>query len=641
MLIPVWGKKYIGFFLDYCMPGFLAEGNFGYLADNADFGITFLTKQNSIPVFQTFQTFGKLEKLCSIDYECIDDLLKGNPSYAVPLTLAYLRGMTREKDLMTDTFFLCMNSDFLLAKGSCRKILELIKENKSAILAPSFRVDKKSSLPFYSQVKNKDNDLISVPPREMVKQALDHPHPTVLMRTVNQQFFSSLHTDQMYWQVDNNTLLARFFLIMQLCIKPEKNIQEISGFFDYSLLQTLCPSGNYAYITDSDDFFMVELQDKKTEWEFLSFAKPKKKWIANRLEHWATELHYHHSEHELIFHSDKLPENMAVQKDEFNQFYKDTLALVKKKPPQHNNHHYWHAALIGYFNTQRNLKQTDFRQSFHVLEEIIHEKNTGSSEIALTANSNGKANLIPGLKPSGIKMQLFSETASFFFSVYQKFWAFFTILYGIPPYVWPWHPQWIEMRYISRKLKKLISYNPDLKILYISDLNTYDAVFNGHSQVKKIIPSDLDSYAKIEKQEKCDFCFIHLVGDNINKTHSYLEMTRSLINTQGILSGCISQEINGWDYYMEMAYTYMELRTKPSDPEIKVCRLGSSLTQKILSLSQKMIVFSVHRPFFQNLFFFFYAPVVFGANLFSLFNSLIHRGARSGFTALWLEQKMK
>jgi len=74
--------------------------------------------------------------------------------------------------------------------------------------------------------------------------AFKNLHPTVIARIVNQRLFHSSHPDQLYWRVDENTLMARFYLIMQLCIKPERYVRTINGFFDYAVIPEMCPSND-------------------------------------------------------------------------------------------------------------------------------------------------------------------------------------------------------------------------------------------------------------------------------------------------------------------------------------------------------------------------------------------------------------
>ena len=68
----------------------------------------------------------------------------------------------------------------------------------------------------------RENAVLAVPPRELVKLALDHKHLTVKARTVNQQLYHQWCMDQFYWYVDEDTFIGYQWPVALVAIKPER-----------------------------------------------------------------------------------------------------------------------------------------------------------------------------------------------------------------------------------------------------------------------------------------------------------------------------------------------------------------------------------------------------------------------------------
>ena len=73
----------------------------------------------------------------------------------------------------------------------------------------------------------------------------------------------------MFWRVDGNTILGRFYLMHMLCVRPEITDFTIGSSCDYSFVPEMCPSGNVEAITDSDEYLVIEMQPLDHEAAFL------------------------------------------------------------------------------------------------------------------------------------------------------------------------------------------------------------------------------------------------------------------------------------------------------------------------------------------------------------------------------------
>ena len=79
--------------------------------------------------------------------------------------------------------------------------------------------------------------------RELMRWALDHLHPMTLANMVNFPLCHSTHTNRLFWRVDDNTLIGRFYLMHMICIRPEITDFVVGSSCDYSFIPEMCPSG--------------------------------------------------------------------------------------------------------------------------------------------------------------------------------------------------------------------------------------------------------------------------------------------------------------------------------------------------------------------------------------------------------------
>lgn len=492
VLIPLWGARYISDFVRFSLPSLLAPGNLPLLARSCRLTVVFLTARKNFSDFrQQSQIIPLLSTLCDVEFIPIDDLVQGVGSYSVPLTLAYLRGMTETGDAMTRTYFICYNSDFILADGSMKAVLRHILEGCHVILAPSFRTTMEIIKPFLSQNLLRPNGQLSMRPREMVRLAFQNIHPTVISRIVNQKLFHSYYPNQIYWQVDRNTLLARFYLIMQFCIKPERRVESINNFVDYAFLPEMCPSGDMVAISDSDEFFMMELQPAEAEKIFVRPGPVKISHVAKSLSDWTTKEHRAISRFELVFHTEELPASLPLARKQLGQFMEKVEKRLTPQLVPYNHHHYWPGAVTSWVYSRQkpgNFDEEDSRNALNASRQYS----------------------------SGLRYELMPPDLRYYWRI-QRWKSFFLgIFWGLPPNVSFWHPQWFTCLWIKSRLRRFKTVVNE-RILYVTDETDFDGFFKNSVAADKVLPRDLLGgflQKVIVGDKKHTVCFIHLTESN-------------------------------------------------------------------------------------------------------------------------------
>jgi len=89
---------------------------------------------------------------------------------------------------------------------------------------------------------------------------------------VNFPLSHTAHTNRLFWRVDQNTLIGRFYLMHMICIRPE-----IDDFVIGSVVRLFLHSGDVSVgavetLTDSDEYLVVEMQPREHERDFFGSA---------------------------------------------------------------------------------------------------------------------------------------------------------------------------------------------------------------------------------------------------------------------------------------------------------------------------------------------------------------------------------
>lgn len=338
-LTVVWGEAYIARFAGLALPSFIAPGNLPALAEATNLEFVIMTRSSDIDFFDHHPTFRMLRAICPVRFVEIDDLITTGV-YGVTLTLAYARPIIASGREMLDIHFVFMNADFVLADGSLRSLCRHIQSGRSIVLGPSFRATAEAVEPLLKAAVDKATGTLSITPREMAGLSLPHPHPTTIAKIVNQDLCHSTHPNQFFWRIDEQTLLGRYYLIFMLCLKPERIIKTINSFCDYALIPEMCPSGDEVVMGDSDDFFMLELQQRMQETEMLCLGRQPVHEIAKSLQTWTTAEHRRAVHHDIVFHAGDIPPGLDAAKAEAQNFI-DNIQQRLGTPIPHAEHRYW------------------------------------------------------------------------------------------------------------------------------------------------------------------------------------------------------------------------------------------------------------------------------------------------------------
>jgi hypothetical protein len=268
ILLCVWGYSYVRQFLEYSLPTMLAPGNIPALAAALPTEFVVLTSADDESFIVEHPTFKQLDSICKTTIHPIDHLITDG-NYSTTITLAFAEAVREAGEDMVDTCFFLLVSDYIVADGSFANALKRMQKGTSAVMVGNMQVARESALPWL-QERLAGNDLgLSLKPRELMQWALNNLHPLVLANIVNLPFSHNTDSNRLFWRVDGNTMIGRFYLMHMLCVRPEVSDFVIGSSCDYSFIPEMCPSDNVEAITDSDEYLVIEMQSRMHEAKFL------------------------------------------------------------------------------------------------------------------------------------------------------------------------------------------------------------------------------------------------------------------------------------------------------------------------------------------------------------------------------------
>ena len=360
MITPVWGAAYIERWLDLCFATQRAEGNIPYLNRNADFSLVIATKAADIEYMRTSERFGAMTAGLHVDYVTIDEFFPphGTIPYGIPLTLAYAKAIQSLGENAPGSFVMIMNADCMLADGSFKGILDRIQAGYDIICSTSVRtVDGRTRDDLLARV-DPVSGVLAVPPRQMMRMALDNLHSTVSGRIVNDVAdIDSTYYHQIFWRVSDDCLAMRGFMVHPLCFRIERMMDKVICPVDYGFMIEMAPTGKFCVIGDSDDYVMMELQARDSESHWLRFA-PAGQTLDQRLEQlsgeildhastWTTSEHRRYAHETILYHSGDLPSDLEERLAPFHSFI-DGILNQLPAPVSHIGHFQWLPAVRIY-----------------------------------------------------------------------------------------------------------------------------------------------------------------------------------------------------------------------------------------------------------------------------------------------------
>jgi hypothetical protein len=545
-LVAIWGAKYIQEFARVSLPSYLAEGNLPAIAAEANLEVLVMTSADSQAEFDAVPMFARLRAICPVRFILIDDLITSG-NYGVTLTLAYARGIRDSGEEQTNTHFVFMNADFVLADGSLRSLVGKLKAGHRCVMAPSLRAISEQVLPpIAAQVDA--SGVLSVPPRALVDLTLRNLHPTVIGKTVTQDLCTCRTHNQIYWQVDEHTLLGRYHLIFMLAIKPEVPIGAVNSYCDYGFVPELVPSGDFTIMDDSDGFFMLELQTAAQEKQLVRGGTSTSQEVAAQLAEWTTKEHRRLAEMDVVFRAGEIPANLEGARRDFARYFQRLRGLMRGAPKDHADHIYW---TLG-------VQSWELAKFGAVPHKMPPELGGGEVE-------ERRAVVAPRVPlPRRISASVTKAYVEFLARAHKRA--------GSLPNVPIWHHQWLDSRLVQVWLAGIGQAKGQRNLLLCREDSVLVPFFSGDpgfevdKRLGQLIGETEVGSAEIEPKGRYDNIFVHMLRADMRRTAMVLDSVRRMLDSNGRIAVFVEHRFSETDpsnFSVELAQYVDEIL--PSD----------------------------------------------------------------------------
>lgn len=434
LLLPVWGEQFIVQFLRVSMPTLVAPGNLPAVAAALPCTLVFLTNTEGAQLMRTHPATVYLQSICNIEFDIIDDLITGD-NYSTTLTLAYARAIRATGEMTLGTCFFFLISDYIMADGSLANVLARIRAGHNGVLAGNFQVVEEDAKKTLFRRFDSDEPSMVISSRDLMAWAMNHLHPMTLANTVNFPLYCSSHSNRLFWQVDENTLIGRFYLMHMIAIRPETMDFQIGSSCDYSFVSEMCPSGNVHVMTDSDEYFVVEMQPRSHENKFIHLGAINRADLVNSLAEWTTTRHRINAHSVVVYHAGDFPGDLKRIVNESREFIEAIEAVLPPAQP-FRDHPYWIGAIAAH---RREVIRK--RQQLQKLKPVT-----------LSDDDDGEP-------PRPTYHDLLFKLRDMFF--------------GRPPQVRPWHPRQPDYKMIEKLAAMHITNKEGGRSLVLSSMGTF------------------------------------------------------------------------------------------------------------------------------------------------------------------------
>jgi hypothetical protein len=412
-LLPVWGQAHVTQFLDLSLRTLLAPGNIPAVAAHGDCTFRILTTAGAEAQFEGHPMFRLLSRHCAVEFVGIDDIVYPGV-HSATITLGYVRGMRASGPAMTETYFVFLVADYVMADGSLRHLLRHMQAGVSGVTTGNFQIVKEDAEPIIRAMVRDRSAPLSVSSRALLRIAFEHLHPVVRASTPG----AGVHTmicNRVYWRAGPGTLVARFYLRHMLCIRPETDRFEIGSSCDYSFIPEMCPSGRVVAIADSDDYCVIEMQPLGHEGAFVVPGRLTPGRLAGYLSDWATAEHRRNAHTAVVFHTEDVSSDVTRIVADSEAYIRRVEIRLRAAPQPHRGHQYWHAALRAAAESAERRRRFGARAPF---------TRSHPEDLAATGER-------PVVRMTRARL------------IYER-----AVRQG--PLQFPWHPSWLDNRHEAR-----------------------------------------------------------------------------------------------------------------------------------------------------------------------------------------------
>lgn len=254
--VVVWGERYTDFFLDFCLPSLLADGNFPAIRHRKDSTFIIHTSAADAEKIKDSKALRAASASVDVDLRVID--ITAIPPHEL-LSGCHDDAITTADSLGRPIVFL--SPDTVWSNNTFEAIDAAIASGKRVLFLPNVRAVKEDSLELLRTLPREGR--IDINPRELMSLAIRHLHPTTEEHMVPAARGERLLPPALIWPTARGDLLCHFFHQHPLMVFPKRRFAKFNQTIDGDFVQFACPDpGDYQIVVDSDQAACVEFSSR-------------------------------------------------------------------------------------------------------------------------------------------------------------------------------------------------------------------------------------------------------------------------------------------------------------------------------------------------------------------------------------------
>jgi hypothetical protein len=255
-ITPVWGRAYVGTYLDLVLPSQLAPNNVPAIPHNSQSRYIICTTRDDAETIKGSRYFRQLEDILPVD------LLMVDASIASPhkvMSDCYRQGILAAE--ANDAVPAFLTPDLIHADGNFRALWRWIEEGKHVVFVTGIRTEKEGVTADLKASFLASNGAIVIQPRDLVRIGLENLH-TIGRASWFKEGDEDLIPANLYWRAGKEGLIARCFHLHPIIVCPQRPNTVFHGTVDDDYVEVACPNPDHDYVaSDSDEFMMIEVSD--------------------------------------------------------------------------------------------------------------------------------------------------------------------------------------------------------------------------------------------------------------------------------------------------------------------------------------------------------------------------------------------
>jgi hypothetical protein len=255
----VWGSSFVAFFLEFCLPSLLADGNLPAIAKRTGSKFVLHTTAEDLAIIEASPVYHALIRCMTVEPRLI--------GYSIEDAHLALARCHRETMHLADNHHvpaIFLSPDTIWGNGALAAVDRHLSSGKRVVFLLSMRLVKEDAEPYIRKTYNTPNRIAwEVSARELNALALRFLHPMI-----EEYFFepgrgTKLLPMALMWQGPNGDVLAHSFHQHPLLVYPRKRLAEFLQTIDGDLVQHACPDpADHYVVQDSDEITVIELSKR-------------------------------------------------------------------------------------------------------------------------------------------------------------------------------------------------------------------------------------------------------------------------------------------------------------------------------------------------------------------------------------------